>query len=152
MERRQFLSWVSVGMLASSLPMVLAACGANSDTATEDTPDDVAAEAPAALEEGFARIATVAEVDAAPVLDQDSLAEPVLVLRDPDTAALVALNPTCTHRGCTVEVDGAANELSCACHGARFKFDGSVANGPAAEPLPVYEVKEDAGMVLVKVG
>jgi cytochrome b6-f complex iron-sulfur subunit len=171
MERRQFLSWISVGMLASSLPVVLAACSpaepddtAASDepesstdatTAAEETTSDEAAteETTAAVgEDGFQALATTDQLAEGPVLDETSAAAPVLMLRDPGTDAVVALNPTCTHKGCTVAFQSESGTLVCPCHDAEFNLDGSVAKGPAEEPLPVYESREEGDQILVKVG
>lgn len=159
MERRQFLSWVSVGMLATSLPMVLAACGGGSggdETASEGK--DVTTDAPAEdkldtsiREDGFQALAKVEEVDAGAVVDKTNTTESVIMFRDPDSAALIALNPMCTHQGCTVDFDADAKELACPCHGSKFALDGAVTDGPAEKPLPVFEVKEEDGLVLVKV-
>ncbi|NEO85302.1 MAG: Rieske (2Fe-2S) protein [Spirulina sp. SIO3F2] len=159
MERRQFLSWVSVGMLASSLPMVLAACGGSSggdETASDGK--DAAADAPAEekldtsiREDGFQALAKVEDVDAGAVVDKVNTNASVMMFRDPDSAELVALNPMCTHQGCTVDFDADAKELSCPCHGSKFALDGAVTNGPAKKPLPAFEVKEEDGLVLVKV-
>lgn len=170
MERRQFLSWISVGMLASSLPMVLAACSpaepdetAASDepepstdetTAAEDTtPEETAPEETAAAvgEDGFQALATMDQLSEGSLLDETSAAAPVLMLRDPGTDAVVALNPTCTHKGCTVEFSADSGTLVCPCHGAEFNLDGSVAKGPAEDPLPVYESREEGEQILVKV-
>ncbi|MDB9496449.1 Rieske (2Fe-2S) protein [Spirulina major CS-329] len=74
-----------------------------------------------------------------------------MIFRHPDTADLVALNPMCTHQGCTVKLDPDAKNLPCPCHGSVFALDGSVTTGPAEKPLPVFEVKEEDGLVLVKV-
>ena len=46
MDRREFLNWVGVGVLASSLPAALVACQ-GSDTSTETTPPETAPETPA---------------------------------------------------------------------------------------------------------
>lgn len=160
MERRQFLSWVSVGMLATSLPMVLAACGGSSEEAASDEPE-ATAEAPkeekvkidtSIRDDGFQALATVKEVDEeGSVVDKVNTAASVIMFHDPETSKLVALNPMCTHQGCTVDFDADAKALACPCHGSTFALDGAVTDGPAEAPLPVFEVKEEEGLVLVKV-
>ena len=158
MERRQFLSWISVGMLASSLPMVLAACGTTStaDEPATDEPSTAATPTEPKIDtsirdDGFQALATVEQVDAEPVIDKTNTVASVMIFRHPDTAALVALNPMCTHQGCTVKLDPEAKTLPCPCHGSVFALDGSVTTGPAEKPLPLFEVKEEEGLVLVKV-
>lgn len=171
MERRQFLGWISVGMLASSLPVALVACSpaAPDDTATSDEPEAAPDETTAAEEtateetatdetaaavdaDGFQALATVGQLAEGAVLDETSAATPVLMLRDPSTDAVVALNPTCTHKGCTVAFKSESGTLVCPCHDAEFNLDGSVAKGPAEDPLPVYETREEGDQILVKVG
>lgn len=46
------------------------------------------------------------------------------------------LSPICTHRGCTVEVQGA--RMVCPCHGSTYDHEGRVLRGPAEEPLQRY--------------
>lgn len=51
----------------------------------------------------------------------------------------LALNLTCTHLGCLVQVheDG----LHCPCHGSCFDFQGQVTRGPASSPLRHYPLE-----------
>ncbi len=49
-----------------------------------------------------------------------------------------ALSLTCTHLGCTVEEKEGG--FHCPCHGSNFKADGSVGNGPADQPLKVFQI------------
>ena len=57
-----------------------------------------------------------------------------VVITQPASGDFHGFSATCTHAGCTVaEVRGGT--INCPCHGSRFRLDGSVANGPASQPL-----------------
>jgi len=64
----------------------------------------------------------------------------------------VAFDDTCTHEECSLaegELDGAV--VVCSCHGSEFDIrTGDVLSPPALDPLPIYEAREDAGIVLVR--
>ncbi len=63
--------------------------------------------------------------------------KPVLVLRlEHDQVRVLSLR--CTHLGCTVRWDNAAQELSCPCHGSRFDDRGTPTKGPAKQGLSVF--------------
>jgi len=77
------------------------------------------------------------------------VADPNVVVTQPEQGTLVAFSSICTHQGCPVAevVDGA---IVCACHGSRFAVaDGSVLQGPAAAPLPPQPVKVRGGSVFL---
>jgi len=63
-----------------------------------------------------------------------------IIVTQPQPGTIKAFSSTCTHMGCTVRtVTGGT--INCPCHGSKFKIaDGSVANGPAATPLPPVSV------------
>ncbi|MBE9127177.1 MULTISPECIES: ubiquinol-cytochrome c reductase iron-sulfur subunit [unclassified Coleofasciculus] len=153
MERRKFLGWVSVGVLASNLSVVLAAC--NSDTSNTEEPqgEQTSSEIDKSVrEDGFQALGSVEQLDQeGKILDKTSAAKPVLVFRNPDTNTIAAVNPTCTHQGCTVEFKADAKDLACPCHGSKFSFDGEVIEGPASKPLDQFEAKQEDNFVLVKV-
>ncbi len=61
-------------------------------------------------------------------------AEFSVILARQQNGELNVFSSICTHAGCMVNpptVDG----IQCPCHGSRFRLDGEVANGPAANPL-----------------
>jgi Rieske Fe-S protein len=55
-----------------------------------------------------------------------------------------ALDPTCTHKQCTVEYSRSKQRLICPCHGSNYDLGGKVLNGPAEKPLQVYDAALDA--------
>lgn len=138
MKRREFVNWVGFGVLASSLPMAIAACRPG-DTA--DAPQ---------REDGFSEIGTVADLDAAGVLTHPSVqGMPVAVRRDPANGeALIAVSTFCPHQGCTVEWDG--DLYACPCHEAQFTAEGELVQGPAEEGLTGAEARLEGDLVLVR--
>ncbi|WP_448573396.1 QcrA and Rieske domain-containing protein [Trichothermofontia sp.] len=141
MRCREFIGWVGVGGVVSSLPVVVSGCGqtgSNVDTAAPVRPD------------GFQVVGPVAALDNPGGLLNENLAQPVLVIRDPaNTDTLLAVNPTCTHDGCTVDWQGDAKAFVCPCHEARFSERGALVAGPADKPLAVYVAKIEGDSVLV---
>jgi Rieske Fe-S protein len=72
-----------------------------------------------------------------------------VVVTQPTAGRFVGLSAVCTHAGCTVaSVSGGT--INCACHGSKFHIaDGSVARGPAAQPLPAAKITISQGQVLL---
>ncbi len=60
---------------------------------------------------------------------------------------------TCTDESCPLSAGQlTATTLMCQCHGSRFDIaTGAVINGPATEPLHVYEVQEVDGEIQVRI-
>lgn len=58
-----------------------------------------------------------------------------VVITQPEPGVFVGFDSTCPHQGCKVRAV-AAGTINCFCHGSRFRItDGSVAGGPARQPL-----------------
>lgn len=146
MNRREFMTWVGVGGLASSLPIAIAACSPKiENTASQSST------LPSRLDE-FQVVGTVADLDKnGQILNKQSSDAPVLVVRNPaDSKTVMAINPTCTHRGCTVDWKADQKVFLCPCHKAKFAPDGQVLQDPATKPLPTYEAKLEGDSILVK--
>jgi nitrite reductase/ring-hydroxylating ferredoxin subunit len=66
---------------------------------------------------------------------------------------LHAFDDTCTHQQCSLaegELDGTT--IECPCHGSQFDVvTGEVLEGPATDPVDVFDVREDAGELQVSV-
>lgn len=155
MKRREFGNLCGLGLLATSLPVAIAACKPTETTSEAPATDSAAtSSAPPKIDDtpradGFAALGTVADLDADGYLAKKGfIAGPVIVIRDPSSDSLIALNSMCTHQGCGVEWKDDA--FACPCHGSKFNTDGSVAAGPATEPLAPYEAIIDGDLVLVK--
>jgi Rieske Fe-S protein len=62
----------------------------------------------------------------------------------------VALSSICTHNACTVGYSVQSNNFPCPCHGSVFNADGSVAEGPATQPLKKYDVTREGNVLTIK--
>lgn len=144
MKRREFIGWVGVGGVASALPVVVSGCGqtgTNVNTAVPVRPD------------GFQVVGPVSALDNPGGLLNKTLAQPVLVVRDPANANILsAVNPTCTHEGCIVDWHSDSQTFVCPCHDAKFTEAGALVQGPAEKPLTTYTAKIEGDSVLVNFG
>ncbi len=138
MNRRNFLNWVGVGWIATCLPVAIAAC--SSKETTQNTPD-----------QKWQKIGTSSELNTnSELLAKNTSVGEVLVVKTSLPNELVAVNPTCTHAGCTVEWKSDTNKFVCPCHGSEFGVDGKVQAAPATAPLKTYAVKIEGDAVLIK--
>lgn len=151
MDRRTFLSWVGLGWIASSLPIAIAACSSNSSEQPKPTGTAPVAGNPN-RQDGFQPVATIAELDQAGyLLNENSAIGALEVIRNPaNSKDLIAVNPTCTHKGCMVKWQANAKVFVCPCHDSQFSPDGSVVKGPATKPLPTYLTKVEGNSIFVK--
>ncbi len=52
-----------------------------------------------------------------------------------------AMSAVCTHLGCITQWKPELDLIACPCHGSRFNKNGTVAHGPAPQPLPHFAMK-----------
>jgi cytochrome b6-f complex iron-sulfur subunit len=64
----------------------------------------------------------------------------------------LAVYHRCTHLGCTVPWDAAAQKFICPCHNSQFDQQGAVENPPAPRPLDLFGVTIEDGNVKVDTG
>ncbi|AFY39167.1 Rieske (2Fe-2S) iron-sulfur domain protein [[Leptolyngbya] sp. PCC 7376] len=159
MKRREFLSWVGLGAIATSLPVAIAACSDGGETEstapaaqTEKSPEGEKVEIDTTpREDGFAAIGTVEQLDEeGSISNKNFNGEQVAVIRDPAASdALIAVNAFCTHQGCTVAWAG--ESFDCPCHGSKFSESGEVLSGPASKELGTFTAMIEEELVYVKV-
>ncbi|MGV0023710.1 QcrA and Rieske domain-containing protein [Phormidesmis priestleyi] len=144
MDRRTFLSWVSVGWVASSLPVAIVACSSNSQGEAKPAANG--------RSDGFTTVGTIADLDkSGQILNEQFSGAALLVVRNPsDPKSVVAVNPTCPHQGCLVNWKTERNSFACPCHQSLFAADGKVLQGPAVKGLATYEAKVEGNSILVK--
>ena len=66
---------------------------------------------------------------------------------------LYAFDDLCTHEGCQLSAGKLIGTiLMCPCHGSQFDITtGSVIRGPAKQPLMIYDAREEAGAIEVRI-
>jgi cytochrome b6-f complex iron-sulfur subunit len=93
-----------------------------------------------------AKNSALAKVGGSVFLDDDNM-----LIRTSQTK-FAAVNLICTHKGCTVEIEG--NKFVCPCHGSEYTLEGKVTEGPSKKDLKTYDAVYDptAETVTVKMG
>ena len=66
---------------------------------------------------------------------------------------LYAFDDLCTHEACPLSAGLlTGTTIMCQCHGSRFDITtGAILNGPATEPLNIYEVKDAEGEIQARI-
>jgi cytochrome b6-f complex iron-sulfur subunit len=65
--------------------------------------------------------------------------------------SLTAVSAVCTHLGCLVHWDNAADQLACPCHGAKYKQTGDIISGPQPRPLKQYKAKIEGDSIIISI-
>ena len=143
MNRRSFLTLFSVSLFASCSPLLFAASyAAESKQKAKKNPSK---------SKRWISVGTVEELDkAGQILKEESSNGPILVIGTSKSKNLIAVNPTCTHLGCTVDWEAEENIFLCPCHASEFTTDGKVQMGPATKPLSTYEARILLNTVMVR--
>ena len=139
-------SVLAVGAAAAG-SVALVACGSDSGTtgAASTTPPSPTP-SPTGSTAGAAGLIAVADVPVGGSAAATNAGAPVVVAQ-PKAGEVVAFSAICTHKGCTVNPDGA--QLKCPCHGSVYDaFTGEVVSGPAPAPLPPVTVSVAKGVVV----
>ncbi|MDJ0724754.1 MAG: cytochrome b6-f complex iron-sulfur subunit [Prochloraceae cyanobacterium] len=73
-----------------------------------------------------------------------------IVLTEDNAIGEYGVNAVCTHLGCVVPWNAAANKFICPCHGSQYDATGKVTRGPAPESLALVSANtsEDGKVIL----
>ena len=73
-----------------------------------------------------------------------------IVLTEDNAIGEYGVNAVCTHLGCVVPWNAAANKFICPCHGSQYDATGKVTRGPAPESLALVgaNTSEDGKVIL----
>lgn len=77
--------------------------------------------------------------------------QPVLFVRESEEV-IRGVDPTCTHRQCTVEYNKSQKIFICPCHGSRYDLEGKVLKGPAEKPLTNLDASLVSGRIIFTLG
>lgn len=147
MDRKRFLSWLSVGLGAfvaalASIP-VLAAFFSPWLRKKEETWRIIG-------DVNDFKINTTTLVkyeDPAPVEWARETRKSAAWLRRSGESEFIAFSINCAHLGCPVRWEKEAELFMCPCHGGVYYKDGSVAAGPPPRPLGRYHTRIHNGKV-----
>lgn len=68
------------------------------------------------------------------------------LITQPSAGVFEGFVARCTHAGCALAIKNGG--IECPCHGSKFKLDGTVARGPAVEPLVARKVTVRGGEII----
>ncbi len=142
MNRRNFITLFSVSLFVICSPIFFTAYAAKPKPKPKKK---------LSKSENWISIGTITELDkAGQIFKEKSSLGAVLVIGTSKNQNLIAVNPTCTHLGCTVDWEVEENIFLCPCHASEFTADGKVKNSPATKPLSTYKTKIEGNTVMVK--
>ncbi|MDF3291694.1 Rieske (2Fe-2S) protein [Streptomyces silvisoli] len=141
---------------AVGLGAALAACGGSNNSASSTPSQDSSSQAsgsssaagsssaPAGGNGGGTTLAKTSEI---PQGGGKVFPDKQVVVTQPTAGTYKAFTAVCTHQGCTVN-QVKNGTIDCPCHGSKFHIaDGSVAEGPATQPLAPTKITVEGGSV-----
>lgn len=143
-DRRKVVTGIGVGVVAAALTTYRAKSAMASPTPQTDSAGPRGGPAPV---ECAATAQVVAKTTDIPVGTGAVLGD--VVVTQPSAGDFRAFCATCTHLGCRLASvsDGL---IRCPCHGSRFHLDGSVARGPASQPLLPRQVHASGDSLILE--
>lgn len=144
-SRQKVLLGAGLGLVTA----VVAACstyGKKDEAAGESSATTTAAPPPASGGTAAPAAKAIAKTSDVPVGSGVIVDE--VVVTQPTAGVFKGFSAKCTHKGCMVDkvADGT---IDCPCHGSKFNLDGTVAKGPAQEPLAPQAVTVEGDSIVL---
>jgi nitrite reductase/ring-hydroxylating ferredoxin subunit/uncharacterized membrane protein len=98
----------------------------------------------------FVAVMAAADLKVGEPSEADAKGVPILLVNT--GSQVYALHDTCVHLGCSLATGSLKEDsIVCPCHGSQFDLlNGRVINGPATMPQPHFEVRNEGGMIEVR--
>lgn len=97
----------------------------------------------------FGSVITAGKVDDFPPGSVTHISNGRFYLTRLEDGGFLAIYQRCTHLGCSVPWDQAANSFICPCHSSSFSADGTLLNPPAPRDLDIFPVSIENEQVKV---
>lgn len=97
----------------------------------------------------FGSVITAGKVDDFPPGSVTHIPNGRFYLTRLEDGGVLAIYQRCTHLGCSVPWDQAANSFICPCHSSSFSADGTLLNPPAPRALDTFPVSIENEQVMV---
>jgi cytochrome b6-f complex iron-sulfur subunit len=136
MERKEFLSLLGSGSAALFALGCLGSCGGSSDADPQPNPGPGPGGGTPAKKD-FTLDLNEAANSLLKTPGNAAVRNGVIVAHT-NTGSYIAVSSVCTHEGFTIGYNAGSNNFVCPNHGSVFTATGSVANGPATNPLKQY--------------
>lgn len=150
LDRRTVLRGVAITGAIGASPLLAACAGSDesgSGGATSPSPSAPQTSSGSPSASADAETEALASTSDIPVGGGKVFADQELVVTQPAEGEFVGYTAVCTHQGCIVAEVGDGT-INCPCHGSMFSIeDGSVAGGPAQEPLPTKPITVDGDSI-----
>jgi len=140
MKRRDLIHQIVVGGVTFFvLPQVLTSCSKD-----EDEPDPPGTG-------GTGSTSITIDLNANPSLKNTggSIITQSIIVINLGEGNFAALSSVCTHQGCEVGYDPAANDIKCPCHGSVYTTAGAVIAGPAPRALRSYTITQEGDILTI---
>ena len=140
--RRAVIVTAGLGVLATA---AVAACSTSGKTPTPSSESTSTAPAPTGTS---AAAGSGARVKSADVPVGSGVIMEDVVITQPSAGVFKGFSSVCTHAGCNVS-NIADGKIICPCHNSEFNLDGTVAQGPAKDPLEAKAVTVQGDSIVV---